>query len=328
MKDFEVKENVLEKFKQDTNTVKNAPKVTESKRMSDEPKKITRVRIDKKPKKKLKSTVKKKKITKPVAEKKEVKSIYPEDYPERLKTFDKKSKKFWDQFNYTAFVGEELVLDISYLGVSTGKITISTKNNTQIGGKEVFHLHARIKTADFYSYLYELDDYCDSYVTEKDFRPLKFSLIQRQSKQDIDDLQLFDHEEMKTYAFYKRVTKEKTKKKKVEKFIPLYFQDPLSVMYFVRGLPMKEGASYDIPIVNKGTVEVLNATIEKRETIQTKIGEKKAVKIKIYTKHKGKTIEGGNMSFWYSDDDKRIFLRFEAKIKIGSVSGEIHSYKE
>ena len=133
---------------------------------------------------------------------------------------------------------------------------------------------------------------------------------------------------MKTYAFYKRVTKEKTKKKKVEKFIPLYFQDPLSVMYFVRGLPMKEGASYDIPIVNKGTVEVLNATIEKRETIQTKIGEKKAVKIKIYTKHKGKTIEGGNMSFWYSDDDKRIFLRFEAKIKIGSVSGEIHSYKE
>jgi hypothetical protein len=98
-------------------------------------------------------------------------------------------------------------------------------------------------------------------------------------------------------------------------------------VYFVRGLPMIIGNYYEIPIVNKGKVETLSAKILGREVLNTDLGKRKAVKIEISTKHKGKTLKGGQMTFWYSDDDKRIFLKFEADIKIGSVSGKIESYK-
>ena len=253
--------------------------------------------------------------------------IYPEDYPEKLKKHDESSNSFWSDFSPVLFTGEKYVFNITYLGVNTGKITISTKRETQIGDNFAYHVNARVKTADFYSYLYEIDDNCDSYIGKDLFLPLKFSLIQRQSSQDIDDLQLFDHVKMKAYSFYKRVTKKKKKKKKTSEFIPRYFQDPLSVIYFVRGLPMNSNKKYTIPIVNQGKVEVLNAQYEKTEIIKTKLGKKKAFRVKIDTKHEGETIKGGSMIFWYSADDKKMFLKFEAKIKIGSISGEIDSYK-
>lgn len=257
---------------------------------------------------------------------KDIDQVYGEDFPEELKDYDGESEKFWKSFRPIFFPGEKIVFNITYLGVNTGKITLSIMQNTQIGGESVYHVNARVKTASFYSYLYEVDDYCDSYLNQKNFVPLKFSLIQRQSTQDIDDLQLFDQKELKAYSFYKRVTKDKVKKKKLVEAIPKYFHDPLSVVYFVRGLPMDPEVKYSIPIINQGKVEILNAQYEKTELIQTKLGEKMAYKVIIYTKHEGETIKGGSMIFWYSADEKRIFLKFDAKIKIGSVSGEIESY--
>jgi hypothetical protein len=328
MKDFEVQDTVLEKFKETKLKQVESKPIATKKRMKDEPRVKNTLRVDKKKtqKKKTKKASKKKKLTSKVELKQTQK--YPDEFPERLMSFDKQSQKYWNQFKPVLFQGEETVLNISYMGVSTGKITLTTKKDTKIGDSDVFHINARVKTAAFYSYLYELDDYCDSYVKKDSFKPLKFSLIQRQSAQNIDDLQLFDHDKLKTYSFYKRVTDKKTKKKKSVGNVPHYFQDPLSIVYFIRSLPMNPGSTYEIPIVNKGKVELLVATVEKNESIKTEIGKISATKISVHTNHKGKTIEGGKMTFWYSNDARKIFLRFKAKIKIGSVSGEIHSYKK
>ena len=94
-------------------------------------------------------------------------------------------------------------MDINYMGISTGKIVLTTEQETVIGERPVYHVNARVKTADYYRYLYELDDNIDSYILKDIYSPVKFSLIQRESGQDVDDLQLFDIEKLKTYSFYK-----------------------------------------------------------------------------------------------------------------------------
>lgn len=253
---------------------------------------------------------------------------YPVDYPEEIKALDGHSTLYWDKLVPYIFPGEKMILNITYLGVNTGKIILSSKEDTRLGNSDAYHVNVRVKTADFYSYLYEVDDYCDSYIQKKNFRPLKFSLIQRQSSQDIDDVQLFDHDKFKVFSFYKRVTKKKTKKQKKIEWIPYFFQDPLSIFYFIRGLPMDSKVKYAIPIINSGKIEMLYAQYEKEETISTKIGKKKAYRLNIDTQVKGKTLNGGAMVFWFSADEKRVFLKFEAKIKIGSISGAIESYEE
>lgn len=323
MKSFKVDEDVLSKFKE--NQTDEVPKKEEQKAKNEKKSKINLKKTTKPiPKKKkiakIKTKVKKKTQSPP-------KSPYPEDFPEEYIKKDNVSKTFWKKFKPVLIPNEEVYMDINYMGVSTGKISIKTKEETKIGDQDVYHLKAEVKTAKYYRYLYELDDNLDSYVTTDNFIPVKYSLIQRESGQNIDDLQLFDLKKMKTYTFYKRQTKKKTKKKKSVKDIPLYFQDPLSIIYFLRGLDMDKNQSYEVPIINKGRLIILKARLIKTETIKTKIGKMSAYKVKASTSYSGDTLKSGDMTFWFSNDDKKIFLKFKAKIKIGSISGDIEKYK-
>lgn len=325
MKDFEVDKKFKNKFQVQKDKKTVAKKVEAIKKVVEKPVKQAPV-INKKPVVKPVTKVKPKPEIKTVKAE-PAKPIYPKDFPEELKAYDETSKSYWKDFKPVVFPGEKVVLNITYMGINTGKITIRSKNNSVVGDDPVYHLNARIKTSDYYSYLYEVDDFCDSYVRMEDFRPLKFSLIQRESSQNIDDLQLFDLEQLSAISLYKRVTDKKTKKKKRVKPIPRFFQDPLSIVYFLRGLPLEKKASYDIPVVNQGRSEIMTIETGEVEEIETKIGEKKAYVLHITTRTKGKTIKGGKMKFWYSADDRKIFLKFKAEIKIGSVSGNIESYK-
>lgn len=345
MKDFEVDQNLQKKFEVMEEEASNStrPPVVKQPIPSVDEKKETEttniktqepVRTVERPKpvvrtleKKTKTDPKKLKVSKKTEIKSPQEINYPEEFPEKLKDFDKDSAKYWGDFKPVLFAGEKTVLNITYMGINTGKITISTRSPSKMGKEPVYRLHARIKTSSYYSYLYEVDDYCDSLVRQSDFLPRKFSLIQRESGQNIDDLQLFDLESFKTISLYKRETKKKTKKKKKIKPIPRYFQDPLSIVYFIRGLPMDKEATYKIPVANQGDVEEFTVRTGKKETISTELGEYKAHLLEIETKAKGKTIKGGQMKFWYSADTKRIFLKFEAEIKIGSIKGEIESYE-
>lgn len=313
LEDFDVEKKILKKFEVKEEVKAEKPKV----QLSEKEKTFTKV-------KKSSPIRTEKKVAKPKAI--SPKSLYPEDYPEKLRDFDNKSAKFWNSYKPIFFVGEEIVLDVFYLGVSTGTITIKTKEESVLGSEKVYHFHAQVETADFYSYLYEVNDITDTYVSKTTHSPLKFSLIQRQSSQMIDALQLFDVEKLKVFSLYKRETKDKKKKKKREKHIPIRYQDPFSVFYYLRGLPLKMKDHYEIPLVNKGDVELLVADVVKRESIKTKIGKKAAIKLAVETKHKGKTIKGGKMFFWYSDDSERVLLKFEADTKIGKVNGKIQKY--
>lgn len=318
MKDFEVQEEVLEKFSEKPKEETPPQKEPVKKSPVIKPKKQSPKRTAKKSPAPAPKVVKK--------DEREKGFKYPEDHPEAYITMDKNSARYWSDFKPTLIEGEKAAFAVTYGGISTGSISIETKKTSTIGGHEAYHVHARLKTSKYYSYLYEVDDVCDSYIKKENFIPLKFSLIQRQSSQDIDDLQLFDHEALKVYSLYKRVTDDKTKKSKKTKPIPRYFQDPISVLYFVRGLPLKQNREYEIPFMNKGKAEILKAKMVGVEELDTELGKKQALKVQIATSHEGKTIKGGHMTFWFSADDDRIFLQFSAKIKIGSIVGKIQKY--
>lgn len=319
LESFQVDQDVMEKFK-----VEKKPKSQMEKDKVTVIKENKAVRTTIRPKpQKLNFEKKKNKTIASI----ETKSIYPPDYPDKLIKINKITEEFWKDFSPRVYPGEKTKMDINYMGVSTGSITISVNEMTQVADEQAYFLNARVKTAKYYSYLYELDDNIDSYVSVKDFSPVKYSLIQRESGQDIDDLQLFDSTKFKNLFFYKRVTKEKNKKRQGNVYIPQRFQDPLSIIFFLRGLPMRNGDVYNVPIVNKEKVILFNTKIAGVEKIQTKLGERSAIKMVVSTKYTGDTLKSGDMTFWFSNDEKRIFLKFNAKIKIGSISGDIEQYE-
>jgi hypothetical protein len=258
-------------------------------------------------------------------EKLDSKKDLPKDYPEELSKINAKAEAFWKSYKPNHFVNEKVYLDIHYLGMTVGKIMVTNRGKVMINGKEVWHLHARFKSAPFYRSIYELDDTVDTYVSTDQFLSLRYSLIQRESKQDVDDLQLNDREQMKTFWFYKQKTSEgKLRNKEKNGFIPYFSIDPFSVLFFYQGLPMKNGDVYEIPLINKSKILILKSHVEGREKIDTEIGKNiKAIRVHATTKYTGETLKDGDLYFWFSDDNKRTLLKAQAKIKIGSVTADI-----
>lgn len=265
------------------------------------------------------------KITKPEPVVKEpVIKPLPADYPAEMTALNDKAKIVWDQYKSNHYVDEKTYLDIHYLGMTVGKIMVLNKGKKMINGKEVWHFHARFKSAPFYSNIYELDDTVDTYVTTDNFLSIRYSLIQRETKQDIDDLQLHDRDQYKTFWFYHQKKSDgKVRDKKEEKPIPYFSIDPFSVVFFYQGLPLKNGDNYEIPIINKGKMLVLKSLVEGRETIETEKGNRKAIRVHATTKYTGETLKSGDLYFWFSDDNRRTLLKAQAKIKIGSVTADV-----
>jgi hypothetical protein len=247
----------------------------------------------------------------------------PKDYPVELLDISQRAKRVWELYRPNHFNGQKILLDIHYLGMTVGKIMVTNNGKKMINGREVWHFHARFKSAPFYSKIYELDDTVDTYVTTNEFLSNRYSLIQRESKQDVDDLQLHDRDLHKTFWFYHQKKSDGTvKDKKVERPIPYYSTDPFSVLFLFQGLPLRNGDVYEIPLVNKGKILLLKSEVEGRDTVETEKGVRKAIRVHATTKYSGETLKSGDLYFWFSDDKFRTLLRARAKIKIGSVTAD------
>ena len=157
--------------------------------------------------------------------------------------------------------------------------------------------------------------------------PIKYSLVQREKIQNVDDLQFFNFEELKTHHWYRRVKNGSDKNEKVENFIPRFSQDSFSALQFVRGLPMVKGKLYDFPVVTRGSAWLLKVEVVGEETISVDGKNILAYRLKAETHFPGVLQKSGDINFWFAADEERRLLKFQAKIKIGSIVGEIVDYK-
>lgn len=252
---------------------------------------------------------------------------YPADYPQILKDYDAKSESVWGKFKPTFFQGEQSIMGITYLGVTAGYITILSKDIVKMNDKMAFHYYARFKSKDSYRYFYWLDDTIETFIDKATFLPLKYSLVQREKKQNVDDLQLFDFKKLKTFHWYKRVKTGSNKEEKIENYIPRFAQDSFSALQFVRGMPMGKGDLYDFPVVTRGKPWLLKVEVMGEETISVNSKDVKAYKLRAETHFPGVLQKSGDINFWYAADETRRLLKFQAKVKIGSIYGELVEYK-
>ncbi|AHF15989.1 DUF3108 domain-containing protein [Niabella soli] len=188
----------------------------------------------------------------------------------------------------------------------------------KLNGRSVYHITGTGKTLSSYEWAYKANDTYETYMDVNTMQPLKF--IRNISEGG--------------YKKYQNVSFNKTANTAVSGDgvfkIPACVHDVVSSVFYARNIDynsLKPGdrIAFNLFLDN----EIFNMYIRYlgKETITTRYGKFKTIKIKPLT-IKGTIFEGGEkMTVWVSDDANRVPVRVESPIIVGKVKIDMTSFE-
>jgi len=201
--------------------------------------------------------------------------------------------------------------------VNAGTATFTTSSE-RFQNSDVFHVVGEGSTNPRYDWIFKVRDRYESYFNTTDLQPVKFI-------RQINEGKYKKHEEVT----FNQEANTATTKNGVYK-VPENVQDVISVMYYARNINYDQYKSGDkIPFSMFLDDKVYNMYINYlgKETITTKYGTFKAIKLKPLLL-KGSIFDGGEkMTIWVTDDPNHIPVRVESPIVVGSVKVDLMHYE-
>ncbi|MBN1151377.1 DUF3108 domain-containing protein [candidate division WOR-3 bacterium] len=204
-------------------------------------------------------------------------------------------------------VGENLRFSVQYGAVTAGEAVMEVQGYETISGKQTYKFVSYLRTNDYFSKIFRIEDTYHSYMDIDLLSSRKFVKHIEEGSYTADREILFIPE--MNVAIYDD-----------EKFtIESNTQDLLSCIYFARTLPLTVGERYPINIHDSkknfsGYIDVLRS-----ETVSTPLGEFDCVVSRA-------TVEGATifasrdgLEVWYTNDKWHIPVLISLKIMIGSI---------
>jgi hypothetical protein len=137
------------------------------------------------------------------------------------------------------------------------------------------------------------------------------------------DESIFDRGALKATVTRSRKGKVKTR----ELDIPADALDLPSVFMHLRLQPLTVGQTYSTPVLAGRDLFTLSAEVVKEELLETRIGDVKALAVRVKTGMKGKWNAKRDTWLWFSADERHVPLKISAEFGVGSFVAQITSYR-
>ena len=219
--------------------------------------------------------------------------------------------------------GEHLTYKVKYnlyLNVSVGKVKFRiSENKNPEHGESCHKIVTKGRTLGFYDPFYKVRDHYETCLDMDRMVPNYFYRDVREGKYEFTDKVYFDHQAKLA----------KTKEGK-EFNIPKKTQDLVSVLYYARTFDFQNASPGDTAMfhtfIDDSTYTVGMKYVGK-ETIRTKFGKYKCLKIKPIL-IVGRIFDSKyDMTLWVTDDNNKVPLRIKSGISVGAIRADLVDYK-
>ncbi len=168
----------------------------------------------------------------------------------------------------------------------------------------------------------DVRDYFESVVDARSFRSERFLYRRRQNekKRDLEVLIDYAGDQVLIREVDVAADPPKLLRDKREPGVPPQVLDTLSVFYAARLQEMKPGDRFRLFLSNNGKIEPVDLEVRDRDRVKIGLGRFDTVEIRT---RGGIFREGGGFRIWYTQDELRIPVKFEAEVKFGKVFGEL-----
>ncbi len=215
--------------------------------------------------------------------------------------------------------GEQLVYSIGWYNVVGGTATLDV-DEVEHQGVPVYRVRSLAKSNEFVSVFFPVEDRIESLIDRDTLSALRLDVKQRQGKRRRDRVTEFDQ------VNHIATVVKNGQQKMFE--IPPSVQDSLSCLYYFRSLPpIRVGETVTIDVHESNKNWRLGIVAQKRERIKTEAGEFMTIRTKAKVEFEGVFLERGDVYVWFTDDERRLPVRMDSKIKVGRISAKLIKYR-
>jgi hypothetical protein len=211
--------------------------------------------------------------------------------------------------------GEYLKFVIRYGPVKAGFAYMEIPDIVEINNKSSFHVISRAESNNFFSTFYKVRDKVESLIDTTGIFTWLFEKHLREGKFHADIINVFDQKNKRVF----------TRKDTFD--VPLYVQDVLSALYYIRTQKLTVGESISVDNFSDGKKYPLEVKVLKKEKIRVKAGKFSCFVIEPILKSTGLFQQKGKLTVWMTEDPTHMPVQMKTEIVVGAIIAELLEYK-
>jgi hypothetical protein len=240
--------------------------------------------------------------------------------------------------DFSRFTGETLVYSLKWdppwymfflPAMDAGEMTFNFKGIDEYRGKPAVKIVVNARSSGTLARLANME-VNDEFLFYSNPETLcaegSISKIREGKRQRLLELEYFQDERRLNFRAYdESVTPSLLQKDATLTDLPPCVRDPFSTLYFFSTLPLAKGYTKNLIVGNDDKVLEVRARIENQEQVETPAGKFAAWKTRTDALRGGLFREDGDFRIWFSADERKAPVRFEAKVRLGNVLGVLKS---
>ena len=204
-------------------------------------------------------------------------------------------------------IGEHLTYTLQFNVIKMGRGYLSVEANDTISSIAYYHVKFQAKTSKFADNIYRVRDYIDIWLNTSDLTTIK--LVKQLNEGNY-------HKKYDTSIDYNNsiaIVNNDTLK------ITGAVRDPYSLLYYFRTIPLEIGQILNFTTLDNKKLTEFQVIIDGKETVKTPAGTFPCIIIKPFREGKTLLKNDGDMKIWFSDDELRLPVQIQIKLKFGSM---------
>ncbi len=214
-------------------------------------------------------------------------------------------------------VGEHLIFDVGFSFITAGEGSFEIFRADSVYGRECYRIVFTVKSIPSFSWIYKVEDRYETLLDAKGIFPWRFIQHVREGGYSRDFTAEFDQ--------LNGVAKAENK----SYLIPPYVHDVVSAFYYVRTMDFSQsriGQKYALYNFFKDSTFQLAVKFLGRQQVSVDAGVFNTIIVEPLIQEGGLFKSSGRVVIWLTDDERKIPVKVNTKIVVGSIDAELREY--
>lgn len=221
--------------------------------------------------------------------------------------------------------GEELVYKVTALGMNAGRALVQVGAGTEVAGTRAWPVVVHARTDSIFDSIFSVRDKFITWWDPATGRVLGAELYAEERGKKHRSRSRLDHEKGKAEVVRHKEWSGERSTRSYD--VPSGAYDIAGALFALRGRELAPGSVEEVDVFTGSKVFRLRCIVEGREKVRVGAGTFDAVVARIQLGFDGNFASKRDVRAWFSDDERKLPLRMEAELVLGSLVADLTSEK-